>query len=112
LAASAAHMRYGAKKDENHVAIQEAIEAFGIPVYDMSGAGSGVPDCLVWIRESWQLVEIKNPKTAYGRRGLNAIQKVWIDKWRGGPVHILKSVDDALAFVKGDLSKIDVIHGR
>ena len=104
-------MKYGAKKDANHKEIANALTAVGVPVYDLSGAGCGIPDCLVWVWDSWQLVEIKNTKTAYGKRGLNPIQKKWLTHWRGGPVHILKTVEQALEFASGDLKNVEIFYG-
>jgi hypothetical protein len=110
LAAAGARVKYGAKKDANHIAIVQVMKQCGVPVYDLSGAGNGVPDCIAWVKNEWRLVEIKNPKTGYGRRGLNPIQQKWIDQWRGGPVFILKSVDDALAFTGGKFEAVEMIR--
>jgi hypothetical protein len=103
-------MKYGAKKDQNHAAIVQVMQQCGVPVYDLSSAGRGIPDCIAWVKEQWRLVEIKNPKTGYGRRGLNPVQQKWIDQWRGGPIFVLKSVDDALAFVGGKFEAVEVIR--
>jgi hypothetical protein len=103
-------MKYGAKKDANHLAIQQTLQSLGVAVYDLSGMGAGFPDLLVWIRGQWELVEIKNPKTGYGRRGMNPLQRAWIDRWRGGPVHILQTVDDAIAFARGQLGAIQIVY--
>jgi hypothetical protein len=55
------------------------------------------------------LVEIKNPKTGYGRRGLNPIQKQWIERWNGGPIYIIKSLDDAEQFARGRFDEVEVV---
>jgi hypothetical protein len=75
LAAAGARVKYGAKKDANHIAIVQVMK-----------------------------------QTGYGRRGLNPIQQKWIDQWRGGPVFILKSVDDALAFTGGKFEAVEMIR--
>lgn len=87
--------RYGAKKDANHNSISEYLEWRGCFVRDLSGAGFGVPDMLVWVRTEWVLVEIKNTKTGYGKRGLNKNQKQWASNWKGGRVYVVTSIDDA-----------------
>jgi hypothetical protein len=96
LAAVRATMVYGAKKDANHKEIVDAITKCGVPFIDMSALGCGVPDLLVEAQGRLQLWEIKNRKTSYGRKGLNKNQKAWAESWRGSPVRIINSVDDAL----------------
>lgn len=111
LAASRATMKYGPKKDANHNELVAAMESLGLCVYDVSGLGRGLPDCLVWVRGEWQLVEIKNPKTGYGRRGLNSIQKRWIGQWRGGPVFIVRTTEDVANLACGAMDKLDSTRG-
>lgn len=108
LRATEAKMRYGAKKDANHAAIIGALRDCGVPVYDLSDAGRGIPDCIVWVAEQWRLVEIKNPKTGYGRRGLNRVQRKWLDQWTGGPIIILRSVEDALMLAQHKFAGLEV----
>lgn len=104
-AAIMAKKKYGAKKDANHNEIFDAIAAF-TAVKDLSAAGCGVPDGLAWVNDGWQLFDVKNPKTAYGKRGLNERQKKWAEDWRGGPVYLIYSVDEAIKFARGELSGI------
>lgn len=104
-------MRGRAKKDANHNEIVAALEKCGATVRDLSHASNGVPDLLVWVREQWHLVEVKNPETGYGKRGLNERQKKWATDWRGGPVFILRTVDEAIAFARGKLDDIQTIGG-
>lgn len=105
LAASKATMKYGPRKDANHNEIFDALREF-CPVYDMSSAGCGLPDGLAWISSAWLLFDVKNPKTAYGRRGLNPVQKKWIKQWQGGPVYLIYTVDEAKRFATGKLDGI------
>jgi hypothetical protein len=100
LASAKATMRYGAKKDANHAELLEEMRKH-CPAYDLSTTGHGVPDGIAWVNESWQFFDIKNPKTAYGRRGLNNVQKKWIGQWQGGPVYLLYTVDEARRFALG-----------
>lgn len=102
-------MRYGARKDQNHKEIVDALKDCGSSVYDLSAMGMGVPDCVVWASNQWNLVEIKNPKNTYGRRGLNRNQQKWLSQWRGGPVYVLRSVAEAIQFAKGDFRAIEVV---
>lgn len=104
--------KYGAKKDANHNELVEILLKMGVPFYDLSAVGCGVPDGIAWVKNTWQFVEIKNPKTRYGMRGLNPIQRKWITQWRGGGVYILKTVDDAINFARGDFSSLEIIKGE
>lgn len=104
-ASTRARLRYGAKKDANHAEVMQAIKAI-TAVYDLSIAGFGVPDGLAWINDGWRLFDIKNPKTAYGRRGLNKRQQKWASDWRGGPVYLIYTVEEAIRFARGELDGI------
>ena len=100
-AAAKAKMKYGAKKDANHKELMQAIRTI-TAAHDLSNAGFGVPDGIAWVNDGWHLFDIKNPKTAYGRRGLNKRQKDWASDWRGGPVYLIYNVDEALQFARGE----------
>lgn len=93
--------KYGAKKDANHGAMVGAFKKIGAHVLDLSSMGSGVPDLVVWCARRWVLVDIKNPKTGYGRRGLNKNQREWADAWQGGPVYLVATIDDVISLVTG-----------
>jgi hypothetical protein len=98
-------MKYGAKKDANHNELFEELRKH-CGVFDLSAVGNGVPDGIAWVNESWHLFDIKNPKTSYGRKGLNSVQKKWISQWSGGPVYLIYNVDDAIALGLGNFSKL------
>lgn len=91
--------KYGAKKDANHNEIVSFFRENNVVVNDLSSAGFGVPDLIVFSDSQWRLVEIKNLKTAYGKSGLNKVQKKWAENWQGGVVFIITSIDDAKLFI-------------
>ena len=67
-------MRYALRKDLNQTAIVDCLLKGGASVYALH-----VPvDLLVGIRGKTYLVEIKNKKTQYGKKGLNENQKTAI----------------------------------
>jgi hypothetical protein len=101
MAASGAKMKYGAKKDANHKIIVEALQSAGAYVLDMSHVGKGFPDLIVGFQSQTILMEIKNPKTSYGKKGLNKNQIIWRDQWRGGEVFVVTSEEEALKILKG-----------
>jgi hypothetical protein len=72
---------------------------------------NGIPDILVWHLEKWHLIEIKNPKTDYGKKGLSPRQQKWAEEWRGGPVFIIRTEDDANKFLIGEFADIDQVKG-
>ena len=88
-------MRRRARVDACHAAIVDALRRVGCGVLDLSGHGRGCPDLLVWSGTRYHLLELK---TAKGR--LTSDQTQWL-QWWPGPVMIIRSVDDALACVKG-----------
>lgn len=103
--------RYGGKKDANHSAVIEVFKKCGIPLLDTSGLGAGFPDCVVEIDRRLYLVEIKNPTTGYGKKGMNKLQMAWADQWRGGPVYLVRSIDDALKLINRKFSEVEHFGG-
>ena len=88
------------RKDGNHNEIVGALITLGCSVRDTSAVGNGFPDAVVGFMGMNFLVEIKNPKTQYGKTGLSKLQQEFADEWRGGPVVILWTQDQAAAWVK------------
>ena len=84
---------YAKRTDGNHADIREAMRDGGAEVEDMSGAGKGFPDTVVYTSDGrLLLVEIKMPKGT-----LTAPQVRFHARF---PVHIVRSVDDALELIK------------
>jgi hypothetical protein len=94
--------KYGAKKDANHTELMNIIKGL-CAAFDLSNAGFGIPDGIAWVNSAWRLFDIKNPKTGYGRRGLNAVQRKWINRYEGGPVYLIYTADEAKKFAVGEL---------
>lgn len=86
-------MRYAARVDATHKAIVDTLRACGCSVYNMRGE-RGAPDLVVGIGGTTHLIECKTQK---GR--LNEAQVKWHQGWRGGPVAVLRTADEALAWV-------------
>lgn len=82
-------MKHG-KIDANQAEIVEALRRCGASVVSLADMGGGCPDLLIGYRGVTYLAEIK---TARGQ--LNELQRQWHAGWRGFPVLILRSVDDA-----------------
>lgn len=90
---------YGCRKDDNHNEIVNALKQAGAYVLDMSHVGSGFPDLIIGFRSETILMEIKNPKTAYGRKGLNKNQLKWKESWTGGAYCVVDGVESALRMI-------------
>lgn len=86
-------MRFARRVDGNQKIIVEALRKAGARVkivhqpYDLQ----------VWIGEKTAYFEVKNSKTAYGRKGLNAKQA---EEAQGLPVCMVDSVESALRALK------------
>lgn len=105
-------MRSRSKKDSNHHLIVEAIDKAGGCSLDLSILGKGVPDLVVNTKRGVVFAEVKNPKTFYGRSGLSKLQLKWADDWRGTPVFILSTIEDAIRLVQGKFDTVVAEGGR
>lgn len=92
--------RRAARIDANQNPIARALVAVGYSVLDLHLVGGGVPDVLVagtdrrtGMKRMW-LMEIKTDK---GKVEKN--QTEWHEAWRGPPVHVVRSVEEAYAIV-------------
>lgn len=90
---------YACKKDANHSEIVDVLQKIGASVIDMSNVGKGFPDLIVGFQLQTILMEIKNPKTAYGKKGLNKNQIKWKEEWTGGTYCVVDSPDAALRMI-------------
>jgi hypothetical protein len=91
---------YKCRKDHNHQEIVDALTEAGASVMDASAIGKGFPDLIICIDGRVMLMEIKNPKTAYGRAGLSGTQKKFHEKYAGWPVSVVDSPEAALRHLK------------
>ena len=86
-------MRYARRVDANQAEIVAALRKAGAKVkivhqpYDLQ----------VWIGDRTMYIEVKNPKTGYGRKGMNAKQA---EEAQGLPVYMADSVESALRALK------------
>jgi len=87
------------KVDANQSQIVAALRKIGCCVIDLSASGEGVMDLLVCYRRRTWMVEIKNLK---GRGDILTPAQIKLHKAIGDAgceVHIVRSVDEALALV-------------
>lgn len=86
----------GGNLDRNHHAIVDALRKVGASVASLASLGNGCPDIVVGFRGRNFVIEIKNPDTAYGKKGLNEMQQQWADTWRGSKVIVVRTPLEAL----------------
>lgn len=81
--------RRNPRRDAGEAAIVDALRLVGVSVRQLSGRG--VADLLCGLHGVNHLVEVKARK---GR--VTSDQQAFTAEWRGGPVQIARSVEDAL----------------
>jgi len=89
-------MRRAARRDENEKSIVEALRAVGATVYYLDEPC----DLLVGYNGQTVLMELKNPKTGYGKKGFNENQKHFAKNWKGGTFCLVDSIESALRMLK------------
>lgn len=78
--------------DANQAAIVSALRAAGATVWII-----GRPlDLLVGFNGVTLLIEVKDPKSAYGKKGANRNQREFMETWTGGPVCLVDGPEAAL----------------
>jgi hypothetical protein len=89
-----------ASKDGNHDAIVKTFRDLFVSVVETHlPPEAGFPDLVLGYRQQTRLAETKCLDTRYGRRGLNPNQQQFSNTWRGSPIHVITTPDDALALV-------------
>lgn len=92
--------RLAARTDRTQRAIVDRLRREGASVCSLHRVGHGVPDLLVGIRGETHLAEVKDGARAPSRRTLTPDQVRFIEGWRGSPVVVLASPDEAAAWVR------------
>lgn len=84
------------RRDVNAGQILRDLEDAGFSVQDLSQVGGGCADAIIGRNGLDLKLEIKNPETGYGRRGMSESQQLRSDTWRGAPTAVVYSTRDAL----------------
>ena len=74
--------------------ISDALRQGGASVHSLHREGGGCPDLLVGFRGVTLVAEVK---TDDGK--MNDLQSDWHAKWKGGPVAILRTLDDVVCLL-------------
>ena len=105
-------MRMAARPDENQEEIVEGLRKAGVSVMVTSNVGDGFPDLVCATKRKTALIEIKNPASYYGKKGLNTLQAAFARAWRG-ELYIAYTLEDALKamgvmpLAEGELPPVD-----
>lgn len=91
--------RRASRTDANQKIVVKALRDAGATVQHLHAVGDGCPDLLVGFRGSSHLVEVKDGKKPPSARKLTPDQVEWHGAWKGSPVHVVKSVTEALAVI-------------
>ena len=81
------------KTDANQASLIAILREVGATVVDLSAVGKGCPDLLVGFRGVTYLLEVKNVK---GKNRTTRDQDIFYAWWRGAPVAIVRTADEAL----------------
>lgn len=84
------------RRDANQRRIVQALRDVGASVAITAGAGNGLPDLIVGWRGTTHLFEVKDGEKPASQRKLTPAEAYFVEHWRGRPVVIVESVDDAL----------------
>ncbi|MFC0246816.1 hypothetical protein ACFOLL_13085 [Falsochrobactrum ovis] len=96
-------MRYAAKRDAVEPEIVMALQRCGFSVIRMDTP----VDLLAGFRGVSYLVEVKSGSKGYAK-SLNPNQQTFAAQWNGGPVYILRSSDDAIAWAQSVAANDDL----
>ena len=92
-------MRRRAKVDANQSEIVDALRKTGATVQSLATVGSGVPDLLVGRGGQTYLLEVKDGRRVPSERRLTEDERGWHSTWRGFPVSVVNSTEEALKAV-------------
>lgn len=95
-------MRRAAKIDDNQPEIVAALRKIGALVTLLSAVGEGVPDLLVWYRDKWTLLEVKDGNKPPSARKLTTDQAKWHAVHADARVFVVTTIDEAIAAVQRD----------
>lgn len=91
--------RFARNVDANQAAIVAAFRAAGCSVLHLHTVGAGCPDLLVGWGGVDAQVEVKDGAKSASRQALTPAEAEHHRAWRGRPVAIVRSVEEALELV-------------
>ena len=91
-------MSYARRVDTTHKPIKQTLEAAGFFVVDCSRFGGGFPDLIATKHRRAYFIECKSSKKVrmHAGDGLGQAQKDLIEAWKGPPIIVAETPEDAL----------------
>lgn len=91
--------RFARRVDANQAAVVEAFRAAGASVLHLHAVGDGCPDLLIGLAGVDVQVEVKDGRKVPSARKLTPAEARHHATWRGRPIAVVESAQDALALV-------------
>ena len=91
-------MRLAARRDANEDQVVSALRACGAFVKKINGSGEF--DLLCWYNGHTLLLEVKDGRKPPSAQALTPAEEKFHREWPGDNLHIVNSVDSALALLK------------
>ena len=89
-------MAYAKKVDKNQVSVVKTLRDYGAQVFHLHTQGGGIPDLLVCYNDHTILMEVKDGED----KKLTPQQITLFANWKGGPLHRVNSVQEAIEVLK------------
>jgi len=89
-------MSYIKKVDKNQASVVKALRDYGADVFLLHMVGGGIPDLMVCFNDQTILIEVKDGED----KKLTPQQITLFAGWKGGPLHRVNSVQEAIEVLK------------
>lgn len=89
-------MAFAKKVDKNQKDVVKALRDYGADVILLHAVGHGLPDLMVCYEDQTILIEVKDGKD----KKLTPQQITLFANWKGGPLHRVNSVQEAVDVLK------------
>ena len=89
-------MAFAKKVDINQKSVVKALRDYGAQVFHLHTQGGGIPDLMVCYNDQTILIEVKDGED----KKLTPQQITLFAGWKGGPLHRVNSVQEAIEVLK------------
>ena len=89
-------MAFAKKVDINQKSVVKALRDYGADVFLLHMVGGGIPDLMVCFNDQTILIEVKDGED----KKLTPQQITLFAGWKGGPLHRVNSVQEAIEVLK------------
>ena len=89
-------MAFAKKVDKNQASVVKALRDYGADVFLLHMVGGGIPDLMICFNDQTILIEVKDGEN----KKLTPQQITLFAGWKGGPLHRVNSVQEAIEVLK------------